>query len=484
MISGDRILWNAIAVCETTHGKSLNERRLGGILPRHALFAVRRRYSDCWDWRTWKSWKHQKHKTQKTKCTGSSDKDGEFVFLVADSSDTLSGRDHEFREPTLRRETHRKERISAENLKAIEKSSNLKKQKMTWKLRLLVYSRKFHLWSSYWTESSTSVPREESFLCCQESYFERNFPGRNIRCERKIREQPKHPERKNSIVLILQGKDTTTLRKSAFRGKDLKKAFHQTFFEGDASTPCLVSRHRVSVRLISSSNPKSQGSTSDSQVWTWEERSMNTECGSDQRTVGIENHAWFRRLWRSVTQRRMPPETEKHEQNLSSHAMLFSDARRQWKRDERKSWRKRAKTKMSGSLLCCIDGHPPHPKVVHPGEYSQEQSKVWTEVRVHPGECSQAQSQVWKLSRPHEGAVHELEKKFDEARKRAEHFNWHSHHRSGWRLSPMNSCENEFKIILQYKYHHWIFRSVPFKFWQVVNYEVRFIIERKGRELR
>ena len=34
------------------------------------------------------------------------------------------------------------------------------------------------------------------------------------------------------------------------------------------------------------------------------------------------------------------------------------------------------------SPLCCIDGHPPHPKV-----------------RVHPGECSQEQPQVWNLPR-------------------------------------------------------------------------------------
>ena len=38
------------------------------------------------------------------------------------------------------------------------------------------------------------------------------------------------------------------------------------------------------------------------------------------------------------------------------------------------------KTKGKESPLCCIDGHPPHPKV-----------------RVHPGECSQEQFQVWKL---------------------------------------------------------------------------------------
>ena len=34
---------------------------------------------------------------------GKSKKDGEFIFLVADGSGKLSGRDHEFQEPTLRR---------------------------------------------------------------------------------------------------------------------------------------------------------------------------------------------------------------------------------------------------------------------------------------------------------------------------------------------------------------------------------------------
>ena len=37
---------------------------------------------------------------------------------------------------------------------------------------------------------------------------------------------------------------------------------------------------------------------------------MNSECGSGQRTSGIESDVWFRRLWRSVSQRRKPRETE------------------------------------------------------------------------------------------------------------------------------------------------------------------------------
>ena len=48
----------------------------------------------------------------------------------------------------------------------------------------------------------------------------------------------------------------------------------------------------------------------------------------------------------------------------------------------------------------------------------------------------------------------------------------------------MKSYENEFKIILQYKYHHWIFRKILYEYWQIVDYELRFNIARKGRKLR
>ena len=52
---------------------------------------------------------------------------GEFIFLVADGSAKLSGRDNTFQEPTLRRESS----VRRENLKATGKSFNLKKQKIT-----------------------------------------------------------------------------------------------------------------------------------------------------------------------------------------------------------------------------------------------------------------------------------------------------------------------------------------------------------------
>ena len=41
---------------------------------------------------------------------------------------------------------------------------------------------------------------------------------------------------------------------------------------------------RICETKNSSSKPENPGSTRDSQVRTWEERSMTSECGSDQRT--------------------------------------------------------------------------------------------------------------------------------------------------------------------------------------------------------
>ena len=143
---------------------------------------------------------------------------------------------------------------------------------------------------------------------------------RNTRCGGRIGENPKHLRQKtNSIILIFQWRtEFCTLLQLCTRirsdeKKDLKEALHLILLKVKASTCCLISRHSVSVRQNSSSNPQNPGSTRYSQVWTWEEVSMNSECGSDQRTSGIESYVWFRRLWRSVSQRRMPRETEKYE---------------------------------------------------------------------------------------------------------------------------------------------------------------------------
>ena len=93
-------------------------------------------------------------------------KDGEFALLVADGSATLSGRDCEFQEPTLRQEhTLKRANLSGESLKAIGKRFNLKNLQRTRKLgktsvlfkEIFIYHRLFELGVQLF------VPQEESF---------------------------------------------------------------------------------------------------------------------------------------------------------------------------------------------------------------------------------------------------------------------------------------------------------------------------------
>ena len=122
--------------------------------------------------------------------------------------------------------------------------------------------------------------------------------------------------------MTLQGKDgilysNTIVRTNSFLWKDLKKALHSIFSEGESKH--MLSRlaaQRICETKILQISKKNQGSMRCSQVRTWEEERRNSECGSDQRTSGIESYVWFRGLWRSVSQRRMPRETEKHKQKI------------------------------------------------------------------------------------------------------------------------------------------------------------------------
>ena len=211
---------------------------------------------------------------------------------MADGSATLSGRDYEFQEPTLGRDsTVKGERISAENLTAIGKSFDLKNQKMTQKLRKTFWSIRVYFIYCQQLEPRVQlyVPREESFPHQVNSYWlgcsrrktnwrllERRQKQKSVRfmdgfhkiyviernsSEKKYtfreEETDENPNeiasrshmagyldrnwksqaseaKTNSVVLILQGKDgilycTTTLRTNSFRWKDLKKALHLIF---------------------------------------------------------------------------------------------------------------------------------------------------------------------------------------------------------------------------------------------------------------
>ena len=129
MISGDRILWNAVAIWEMTKtswqtGNLKMNEDLGS--PSRTCFVrggnLGRRCSDCWDWRIGKV-RCIRNMSQKTECERSPDnsqKEGFFLQKknrVADGAAKLSGSDYEFQEITLRREsTIRRENLSKESL--------------------------------------------------------------------------------------------------------------------------------------------------------------------------------------------------------------------------------------------------------------------------------------------------------------------------------------------------------------------------------
>ena len=95
---------------------------------------------------------------KKSQCERSIDisKGEEFIFPKADDTAKLSGRDHEFREPTPRREqTVRRENLSGEShgdreeIQPEESKDDAEKSQ-----GLLAHWRRFHLSLSHWTEGS------------------------------------------------------------------------------------------------------------------------------------------------------------------------------------------------------------------------------------------------------------------------------------------------------------------------------------------
>ena len=147
MISGDRILRNAVAICEMTKtfwqtgNLKINEDLEN---PSRTCFARGESFRKKTEIE-----ELEKLDASETYPRRPNAREVFFFFddpLVANGSAKLSGRDYEFEEPTLRSETT----VRGENLTARGKIFDLKNQKMTQKLgKILVCSRKFHLLSSY-----------------------------------------------------------------------------------------------------------------------------------------------------------------------------------------------------------------------------------------------------------------------------------------------------------------------------------------------
>ena len=217
------------------------------------------------------------------------------------------------------------ERISAENLMAIGKSFNLKKQKMT--------------------KESIRVPREESYLIFRKFTLSNETPPRrNIRCGVRIGEEPKHlgENKFNCIDIAGKGRNSVLYYNFAQEFVPMKRSQESSSFNFSESE----SKHTLS-RLAAQRICE----TKILQVTIEVRRVQNTlKCEPGKNEVrtptvvlcselrGIESYVWFRRLQRSVSERRMPRETEKHRQKICQPKQCwFQMQKRQWKWNERRS---------------------------------------------------------------------------------------------------------------------------------------------------
>ena len=132
-----------------------------------SLENLERRYSDCWSWGIREFGRIRNiPRRLNAKEVLITQRNGEFVFPVADGSAKLSGRDYEI--PGTHSETgaNRKERgFQPDSQGAAEESQPAEQKRWTRSTKIfLVYSRRFHLPSSHWTESST-------FMCQKKKHF-------------------------------------------------------------------------------------------------------------------------------------------------------------------------------------------------------------------------------------------------------------------------------------------------------------------------
>ena len=230
----------------------------------------------------------------------------------------LSGRDYEFQEPTLRREsTVKRENLRGEShgdraeFRPEESEEDAEARKEFWSFKddsfvVIILNRDFNL-----RAERRIVPYFTRFTLLNETP-----PRRNIRCGERIGKARTFEAKTNSIVLILQGRtECCTLLQLCARirsdEKILRKLFTWFLLKVKASTCCLVSRHSVSVRQHSSSKPQNPAGVYEIlssvnlgrkkyelRTWFWSANFGNRELRMVQKTV---------------SQRRMPRETEMYE---------------------------------------------------------------------------------------------------------------------------------------------------------------------------
>ena len=239
------------------------------------------------------------------------------------------------------------ERISAENLMAIRKSFDLENKKMTQKIGnicglfkessfiVLMLNREYNLRVKRWI-----MPLFHKIYNIERNSSEKKFSMRGER----IGENPKDHERKgNSIVrdIVGKGRDSVFYYNFAHEFVPMKRSqvssslnslwrWKQAHVVSSRGTACLWDKIlQVTLKIwgVRDTHKWEPGKKEyELRMWFWSANFGNRELRMVQKTLEIclsETHALGNR--------------EAQTKDLSSKPMLISNAKRQWKRNERRS---------------------------------------------------------------------------------------------------------------------------------------------------
>ena len=287
----------------------------------------------------------------------------------------LSGRNYEFPEPTLRREhTVRREKLSGEShgdrdeFQPEESEDGAQARKDSWSIQEdVIYRRHIEPRVQFFCVKRRIIPYSTEAHWCHKrrngkaeiSEAKTRFSCIDIAWER------------TEFCIVLQ-----LCARIRSNEKILRKLFTQFSMKVQASTCCLVSRNSVSEKQNSSSKLQNSG----------------------EYEIVQTPDVVLRRFRRSVSQRRKPRETEKHEQkDLSPQAMLWKgNSEKGMKGGHKKGIKTKKERQVHFAALMDIRHIQKYEYI--PGNVSKNNLKCGQKIGVLPGECSKEQSQAWEIT--------------------------------------------------------------------------------------
>ena len=160
------------------------------------------------------------------------------------------------------------------------------------------------------------MPREESFIISKIYIIERNSTEEKYTMRVKDWRKAKKSEAKPKNDIAGKGRNSVLYYNFAHEFvpmEDLKKALHLIPFEGESkNTLSLLAAQRICETKFFKQPLKIRG-VRDTLKCEPGKKGIRTPSVVLISELRIESYEKFRRLWRSVSQRRMPRETEKYE---------------------------------------------------------------------------------------------------------------------------------------------------------------------------